>query len=194
MRQTSRPERTRRLPNGDLDLRHVDLSTKAPVEFLRRGRLEEKLQRFGQVRACLGYRVSLARDIYYFGAQGDIAVAVTFDDCGQVASHRTSSYRQRSFGGEADRWAISTGPPSADGRYRPDPLPQIGARPNQTRARAAAERRSLTGIARAAGETPGLHFAAWRPRQRAWRDDNGARVLRFRRLRFGSPQCGAMTS
>ena len=41
MRQTSRPERTRSLPNGDLDLRHVDLSTKVPVDFLGGGRLEE---------------------------------------------------------------------------------------------------------------------------------------------------------
>ena len=88
MRQTSRPERTRSLPNGDLDLCHVDLSTKVPVEFLRGGGFEEQGQRFRQVRARFGYAVSLACDIY-FVAQGDISVALTFDDCGQVPDHRT---------------------------------------------------------------------------------------------------------
>ena len=72
MRQTSRPERTRSLPNGDLDLRDVDLSSNVPVEFLRGGGLKEKGQGFRQVRACFGNGVSLACDIY-FGAQGDIS-------------------------------------------------------------------------------------------------------------------------
>ena len=63
MRQTSRPERTRSLPNGDLDLRDVDLSSNVPVEFLRGGGLKEKGQGFRQVRACFGNGVSLACDI-----------------------------------------------------------------------------------------------------------------------------------
>ena len=69
------------------------------------------------------------------------------------------------------------------------PLPPTGVRRALTSARSAGLQ---TGIARAAGETPGLHFVAWRPRPREWRDDNCARLLRFRHLRFGSPQCGAM--
>ena len=53
----------------------------------------------------------------------------------------------------------------------------------------AVERRSLTGIARAAGETPGLPFAAWRPRQRERHGDNWARTS-FRRLLFRFPPRG----
>ena len=42
IRQTCRPERTRSLPNRNLDLGHVDLGAQAPLDFLGGGRLEEK--------------------------------------------------------------------------------------------------------------------------------------------------------
>ena len=67
---------------------------------------------------------------------------------------------------------------------------------NPPEARTAVERRSLTGIARAAGETPGLSFAAWRPRRRERRGDICARVRRFAafvsgfRDRAGFAACG----
>ena len=42
IRQTSRPESTRSLANGDLDMGHIDLVPQAPVDFLGRGGLEEQ--------------------------------------------------------------------------------------------------------------------------------------------------------
>ena len=121
MRQTSRPERTRSLPNGDLDLRDVDLSSNVPVEFLRGGGLKEKGQGFRQVRACFGNGVSLACDIY-FGAQGDISIALPFNDCGQLASHCTLILSPPSCGRTLSAERCIDGPPAAGSGYRPDPL------------------------------------------------------------------------
>jgi hypothetical protein len=39
--QTSRPEKTRNLPNGHLDLGHVDLPAEPPLDLLRGSGLEK---------------------------------------------------------------------------------------------------------------------------------------------------------
>ena len=53
MRQISEPERTRSLPNRNLNLGHEDLVVKAPGDFGRGRRLEEQRDRLDEVGSRL---------------------------------------------------------------------------------------------------------------------------------------------
>ena len=86
MRQASCPDRTRNLPNGDLDLSHVHLATRPSADLIGRGSLEEQRQRLSEVLACLGNRFGLAGHID-FRAQGHVAVPIAFDNRRQEPVH-----------------------------------------------------------------------------------------------------------
>ena len=92
IRQTSRPERTRSLPNRDLYMGHVDLVAPAPLDFLGGRRLEEERDRFLEVAPSLGYGVSLAGNIH-FRTQCHVPIAFPFDDRCQLPSHLDSPFR-----------------------------------------------------------------------------------------------------
>jgi len=81
MRETSEPERTRSLPNRHLDLRHEDFAVKAPVDFGRRGCLEEQCERLDEVGSRLFNGRPLTRDVK-LRAQGYETVALTLYDRG----------------------------------------------------------------------------------------------------------------
>ena len=82
MAQTCRPERTRNLPNRDLDLRHVEFALQSRLDFASRGAGEKQIQRFPQVIARLLDRVALAGDIR-FRTKGNLSRPFAFDDRGQ---------------------------------------------------------------------------------------------------------------
>ena len=92
IRQTSRPERTRSLPNRDFDMGHVDFVAPAVCDFLGGRRFEEECERFLEMGPRLSYGVSLTGNIH-FRAKSNIPVALAFDDRGQLPS----ADRQPSF-------------------------------------------------------------------------------------------------
>lgn len=63
MWQTARPERTRSLPNGDVELCDVDIAMEALGEFVRTCALEKQAESFLQVGARLFDGISLTRDV-----------------------------------------------------------------------------------------------------------------------------------
>jgi len=83
MRLISEPERTRSLPNRDLNLRHKDFVAKAPGDFGRGGRFEKEREGLDEVRSRLFNRGTFARNVE-LRAQRDKAVVLTFDNRGQA--------------------------------------------------------------------------------------------------------------
>ena len=83
IRQTSSPERTRRLPNRNLSLRHEDFAVKAAADFGRVRRYEKQSERLGQVRLRFFDRGALARDIEFRAKRGEAPV-FAFDNCRQT--------------------------------------------------------------------------------------------------------------
>ncbi len=86
MAQTSRPDKVRSLPNGNLELRYENLATDAFLDFFGRSALEEELERFSQVFPSRLDRVALAGDIE-FRAQRHVAVAFTLNNCCESLVH-----------------------------------------------------------------------------------------------------------
>jgi hypothetical protein len=79
--KSSEPERTRSLPNRDLDLRHENFAVKAPGDFGRIGRFEEQRERLDEVSSRFFNRRTLACDIEV-RAQRYKAVILAFDNRG----------------------------------------------------------------------------------------------------------------
>jgi hypothetical protein len=75
------PERTRSLPNRDLDLSHENFVVIAPGDFGRGGSFEEQCKRLDKVGSRFLNRGTLARDIE-IRAQCHKNVALTFDNRG----------------------------------------------------------------------------------------------------------------
>lgn len=70
---TSRPERTRSLPNGNLDLCHENLAVEPSLRLLSRSCFEEQFQRFFEIRTCFLNGAALAGDVN-FRAQSHISM------------------------------------------------------------------------------------------------------------------------
>src|SRR5213594_2379967 len=79
--QASRPERTRSLPTGYLDLRDVDLVSESNQNLGGRGALEEQFKRLAEVISGNPDGVSLARNIQLWTV-GHEAVTFLLDDRG----------------------------------------------------------------------------------------------------------------
>lgn len=77
--QTSRPDRTRSLPNGYLELGYVYLLMKSIPDLRRIGGLEEQLQGFNQVGAGLTDGVALTRNVQFW-AERHVPVVLAFND------------------------------------------------------------------------------------------------------------------
>jgi hypothetical protein len=82
--QTSRPERTRSLPNRYLYGRDIDLSVQTLSDLGLAGVLKEQLERLLQMCSCLLDGLTLAGD-GYFGAEGNKTVVLAFDQSGKSA-------------------------------------------------------------------------------------------------------------
>ena len=127
----------------------------------------------GTARRQLPARTSLRRLRFRFPRQGG------FRGLRPRCRSETGAPLPRALGA-GERCGGGWGVTSVDGGVRVSPARATKPRSdNLPEVRTAVERRSLTGIARAAGETPGLPFAAWRPRQRERCGDSCARVRRF---------------
>lgn len=92
------PDQTRNLANRrrHLHLRHVYLGVEPPFDFTLFRRLEEQRQRFRQVLAGPGNGLAFAGDVQ-LRTQGDIAVALSFDDrrklqCLRLAAQAGAAY------------------------------------------------------------------------------------------------------
>src|SRR5438874_4446422 len=83
MRQMSKPERSRSLPNRNLDLSHENFIVKPPGDFGRFSRFKKQRERLNEVGARFFDRIALARDIE-FRAQRHETIVVTFDNGGQA--------------------------------------------------------------------------------------------------------------
>lgn len=96
IRQTSRPEMTRSLPNGNLQSRDQNLAVQLPLNLDRIGRFKEILERLDEIRACRLDRIPLARDVK-FGTEGDLDRSLTPDDRSKLARlfHRCVPERKR---------------------------------------------------------------------------------------------------
>jgi hypothetical protein len=81
IRQTSDPERTRSLPNRDLNLSHENLVARAPGDFGRGGSFEEQRKRLDEVSSRFFNGGALARDVE-LRAQRHKNVVLTLDDRG----------------------------------------------------------------------------------------------------------------
>jgi len=79
MRQTSRPERVRSLPNGHLDRGYVDFAAQSLLDLRRIGGFKEELQRFDQVSSRLLDGLPLAGKIQ-LRTERDVAVPLTHDE------------------------------------------------------------------------------------------------------------------
>ena len=82
MRQISDPERTRSLPNRNLDLSYENLVAKTPCDFGRVGCLEEQREALDKVRTRLFNGRTLTRDVQFW-AQRHETVALAFNNGGQ---------------------------------------------------------------------------------------------------------------
>ena len=87
--QTSSPERTRSLPNRDLQLGHVDLVGEASDNFIRRSRLEKKLECLLKIGACFLDCVALAAHIE-LGAECHEAAVFRVNDRSHISGHAVS--------------------------------------------------------------------------------------------------------
>jgi len=81
IRQTSEPERTRSLPNRNLNLSHEDFVAKTPGDFRRVGHFEEKRKRLDEVRTRFFNGRTVARNIE-LGAQRHKSIVLTLDNRG----------------------------------------------------------------------------------------------------------------
>jgi ABC-type metal ion transport system substrate-binding protein len=68
--QTSRPERTRSLPNADLNLRYENFAAHASLNFVARSAFKEQLKSFSQILASRLHSLALAGDVQFW-TQGD---------------------------------------------------------------------------------------------------------------------------
>src|SRR3954451_1215634 len=84
MSQTSRPERTRNLPNGDYQARHEDLGVQATYYFRRIGGFKEEFQCFREVVARFLDGITLTSDVE-FRTQGDVTVSFALNDGSELA-------------------------------------------------------------------------------------------------------------
>lgn len=78
-RQTSSPDRTRSLPNGNLDLGDEHLAAETPDNFGPVGGFEEKSEGLNQIRFGFIDRSALARDVE-FRAKRHKSRVFSFDD------------------------------------------------------------------------------------------------------------------
>jgi hypothetical protein len=83
MAQTSRPDRTRNLPNLNLKPGYKNLGVLAALDLRAVGGLKEQLDRFLQIFPGSLDRIALACDIN-FGAQADIAVTLALNNGGEL--------------------------------------------------------------------------------------------------------------
>jgi len=83
MRQTSWPERTRSLPNRDLEACHVELGVQSLLDLGWTGRLEKQLKCFDEISPGLLNSVALAGDVE-LRAERDIAIALPLDQRGHL--------------------------------------------------------------------------------------------------------------
>src|SRR5262245_22623852 len=83
MRQTWRPERTRRLPTDSVEARDEDVVLQSAPDLCRVGALEEELDSLLQVRSSFLDGRALARDVE-LRAERDEAPALTRDDRGEA--------------------------------------------------------------------------------------------------------------
>jgi hypothetical protein len=79
MAQTSRPERTRSLPNLDLKSRHKYFGVPPSFDLGWIGRLKEEFNGFLQICASCLDGIALARDIQ-LGTESNISVALALND------------------------------------------------------------------------------------------------------------------
>lgn len=91
-------ERTRSLPNRDLDLGYKDIAVVPPAHLGRVRRFKKQRQSFDQVRPSLFNGRTLAGDVE-FRTQGDETVVLPLDDGGQALSSLHESSLQQSAGG-----------------------------------------------------------------------------------------------
>ncbi len=83
--RTSRPDRTRSLPNRYLDPGDKHLAVQPSRDLGRICRLKEQLQRLDQFRSRGFDRVGLAREVE-LGTQSHASQVLPFDDGGELAS------------------------------------------------------------------------------------------------------------
>jgi hypothetical protein len=79
MPQTSRPERTRSLPNLNLKSRDKYFRMPTPFDLCRVRTLKEEFDGFLQVRSSGFYAVTLARNIE-LGTKSDVCIALAFNN------------------------------------------------------------------------------------------------------------------
>ena len=79
MRQTSRPESLRSLPNLQIEVGNVDLPVEAIASLGITGCFEEKLECLAEVVRGVFHGIPLARNIKV-GTEGDIPVILSFND------------------------------------------------------------------------------------------------------------------
>jgi hypothetical protein len=89
--QTSLPDSVRSLPKGYLDLCDKHFPMEALFQFLWWSAFKEQLQGFSQVIAGPLDCISLARHIQ-FGAQGNVPVSLSFNDCGKFHKDLLTQY------------------------------------------------------------------------------------------------------
>ena len=77
------PDRTRSLPNRDLDLSNEDFTLEAPFDFRGRSGFIKQCERFDQVSSRLLNRIALAGDVE-LRAKGNETIVLAFDDRGQA--------------------------------------------------------------------------------------------------------------
>jgi hypothetical protein len=83
MAQTSRPDKTRNLPNLDLKPGYKNLGVLAALDLRSVGGFKEQLYRFLQILPGSLDGIALTCDIN-FGAKADIAVAFALNDGGEL--------------------------------------------------------------------------------------------------------------
>lgn len=89
MRQTSRPDNTGSLGNGDLQMTYVDFLVLAFSDFFRRGGFKKKFESFFEIGAGFFNRIALTHYIH-FRAKRNISVAFPLNQHGQSFGHNGS--------------------------------------------------------------------------------------------------------
>jgi len=121
MRQTWRPERTRSLPNHDIERGDIDLAVQVIGDLGRPGYLEEQRQRFLEIGVGPRDRVALAGDAD-LGTRGDVAVSLAFDDgseaTGDHAGALTAAERHGLVADDGERAVQRTIRSGLDAAYR----------------------------------------------------------------------------
>jgi len=91
MAQTCLPERTRSLPNGDLQACHVHFFVKPVSNFRRRGGFEEEFKRFPEILARLFNCPALACDVQ-FRAERHVAISFALQDRRELSMHELERF------------------------------------------------------------------------------------------------------